>query len=147
MSLLPPRQGRIAAPIVMSVVRELTAEDVFRLASLPIERSAPPALQRLKAPHRTAARMIAGGASNTEVALAIGRTPQRIGDLQKDPTFMELVAFYADQVSEAELEDGARLRGRLADHLGGSRRRRSGAGGRVDNEAAAEARARQDDKL
>lgn len=110
---IPARQGRIALPIVMSVERELTDADIHRLVTQPIERSAAPPLQRLRAPHHAAARLVAAGKSAVEVGILVGRTPQRINDLKNDPAFKELVAYYADQISNSEIADEARLRHKL----------------------------------
>lgn len=107
--MIPVKSGRIAAPIVLTAVRELTHTDIARLASEPIERSVAPILQRLRAPHHAAARLIAAGKSYTEVAVIVGRTPQRIGDLMKDKLFRELVAYYADQIETADIQDASRL--------------------------------------
>ena len=111
--MIPPSRGRIASPFVVSVVRELNMSDIYRLSSIEITKTAPPPLQRLKATHHAAARLLASGKSSVDVALLVGRTPQRIRDLQKDPAFTELVAYYHDQITETELEDTVRLRAKL----------------------------------
>jgi len=110
--MLPvPNRGRIAEPIVMTVVRDLTLEDIHRLVTEPITVSAPPTLQKLTATHHAMARLLASGKSAAQVAVLCNKTPQRVRDLHtKDPAFKELVAFYQSNYSEAELGDEMRLR-------------------------------------
>lgn len=107
-----PSRGRIAEPIVMTVVRDLTLMDIHRLVTEPITVTAPPTLQKITATHHSIARLLAGGKSAAAVAILCNRTPQRVRDLQKDPAFKELVAFYESNYSEAELGDEIRLRGK-----------------------------------
>lgn len=113
-----PILGRtVALPLTFSVERQLGAEEILALASGEVqpELSAPPPLQRIRAVHHHAARLLAEGKNAVETAAAVGRTPQRIRDLEKDPAFAELVAYYMDQRTEVELEDGARIRSKLVD--------------------------------
>jgi DNA-binding CsgD family transcriptional regulator len=49
------------------------------------------ALKRLTDRHRSMAQMVAAGATNTEVAIAVGLTPARVVQLKNDPTFKDLV--------------------------------------------------------
>ena len=103
-------------PMIFSVGRELTAEDVLAFRAFPRESATgPPQLQRLTANHRRAARLVASGHSATEVANAVGRTPQRILDLQSDPAFADAVAQYAKQMEDADIDEGARARGTLVE--------------------------------
>lgn len=111
--MLPKTSGRIALPLVFSVVRELNSIDLLRLVTETVERSAPPSIQKLTARHHTAARLLASGKSCTEVAILVSRTPQRIRDLQSDPTFSELVSYYHDQIKEESLSDSVRLQHKL----------------------------------
>ena len=48
---LLPKRGAPAAPLIMSVVRELGHDDILRLATLPKVRVQPPPIQRIKAVH------------------------------------------------------------------------------------------------
>ena len=111
--MIPVKSGRVAQPITLTAVRELSRADLLRLATEPSAPVAAPALQRLRAPHHAAARLLAAGKSAMEVAVIVGRTPQRIRDLQKDPTFQELVAYYADQITTADISDASRLNRKL----------------------------------
>lgn len=111
--MIPISQGKIALPLSLSVERELTAEDLFRLATEPVERSSPPSLQKLKTIHHIAARLLATGKSCSEVAMVVNRTPQRIRDLQSDPAFAELVEYYSNQLADSVMDDAARLQSKL----------------------------------
>lgn len=113
-----PKRGRPGAAILMTVERELVASDIFRLAmgqgpnGDPAPRKAPPMLQRLKASHHTAARLLAAGLTVKEVAARVGRTPQRIGDMERtDPAFQNLIGYYRAMITETEVEDAREMQG------------------------------------
>lgn len=96
-----PRRGRSTAEaLTIEFVRPLTAADLVELGSTPAQKLGPPPLKKLGAIHQKAAQLVAAGHSDTEVALAVGRTPQRIRDLKVDPSFAELVAIYASEREE-----------------------------------------------
>lgn len=59
-----------------------------------------PQLRRLTQRHHALARMIAGGAPAAEAAISCDYTPTRVAQLQRDPTFRELIAFYSKKVDE-----------------------------------------------
>lgn len=113
-----PKRGRPGIPIFMQVERDLTPEDL-RLLEIgvdddgnPLPKKAPPMLQRLKASHHTAARLLAAGLSVKEVATKVGRTPQRIGDMQRtDPAFQDLIAYYESMIEETDLEEIREMQG------------------------------------
>jgi len=93
----------------MTVERELTHEDIMELATQPKARVAAPVLQKLRASHHRIAREMAQGKSAVEVAALVGRTPQRVRDLMKDPAFTNLVAYYEDQVHETTIDQAQTL--------------------------------------
>lgn len=101
--------GRPGQPLTGHVVKEI---DLADLALLDLPREAPvPALQKIKAAHHQAARLVALGMTHVEVSLHTGYTPQRVMDLCKDPAFKELIAVY-EKAQADEMEAGvARLRG------------------------------------
>jgi DNA-binding CsgD family transcriptional regulator len=92
------RRGRIpVSPQVLSV-RSLSAEEVeARNARAGVPDSP---LKRLSERHKHTARLVASGASNIEVAVAVGITPARVVQLKNNAVFQELVAYYG-KVSEA----------------------------------------------
>src|ERR1700735_3230830 len=113
-----PRRGKVTGlPLVFEVERELMASDLLLLATDgPPQRTAPPQLQQVRAIHHQAPRLVAQGLSDVEVALRVGRTAQRIGDLRRDdPAFKHLVSVYAAETQDQMYEDGERIRGRLVD--------------------------------
>jgi hypothetical protein len=100
--------------MIASVGRQLTAEDILRFKTLPrVDESGPPLLQRITINHRRAARLIAAGKSVSEVANAVGRTPQHISNLCSDPTFANAVAEYEKMIEDADIDEGIRIRGTL----------------------------------
>lgn len=108
-----PSRGAIATPLVLEVTREITAEDILRLGSA--AKTNVPILQKLHATHHRQAQLLAQGRSISEVAMIVGCTPQRLVQLQVDPTFAELVHCYHDQIMVAMISDGARLADKIVD--------------------------------
>lgn len=84
----------------MFYVRDLTSEDVLAVANGEIVPAAVPALQTLRAAHHQVARLIAEGKSHVTISAMTGRTTTSIGQLLNDPTFQELVEYYATQREE-----------------------------------------------
>lgn len=116
MPMLPSR-GRPGVAMIMEVERELTGEDIQRLALDPtIGRIAPPIVQRLRDRHHAIARLLASGRTVTQTALACGVTPQRVSDLERtDPAFQQLVADYRLQVNDSMIDEAQEFHGKLVD--------------------------------
>lgn len=110
---LIPSRGAVAEPLLLEVTRNLTAEDLLNLGSAP--KVSVPILQKLRATHHRQAQLLASGKSVSEVAAIVGCTPQRLVQLQVDPTFAELVSYYQDQIMSAMLTDSARLQDKIVD--------------------------------
>lgn len=111
-----PARGRPGQALLMTVKRELTVMDMIRLETESAPKTAVPVLQRLKASHHMAARLLAAGRSIRDTAYAVGLTPQRISDLQtQDPTFQDLVSYYQDQIAESNIQDASRVGAKLLD--------------------------------
>jgi hypothetical protein len=109
MVALAPARGARAAPLAVSVKREITPADLEALA-----RSTPPAtpprpLQRLRTAHHSLAMALAAGKSNEEAALTTGYDPARISVLKADPAFADLVAYYQQQREVQFVDVNARL--------------------------------------
>lgn len=80
----------------LEVLRELTPED---LLGKPGGRVAPTeGLVRVRAVHHAQARLLAAGQKPAQVAAALGVSRLTLDSLQDDPTFMELVEYYRDQI-------------------------------------------------
>src|SRR6266566_5113304 len=110
---LPPHSGRLSdSGLLLTVGRELTRADLFRLATEGRPKSSlssTPPLQRIGVAHRRAARFLAEGKSINEVAMLVGRTPQSIGDRARhDPTFRELISYFEKQREDVESAERAR---------------------------------------
>jgi hypothetical protein len=98
---------------MLEVVRELTVADLPRLADAP--KVGTPVLQKLRATHHRQAQLLASGKKVHEVAAIVGCTPQRLTQLQNDPTFRELIEYYKDQEMALRLTDSARLADKITD--------------------------------
>jgi hypothetical protein len=93
-------RGRRASMAPPTVVCEIS-EEHFPLMLRPHSvNGADKPLARLRATHHLAARCLAEGKKNFEVAEITGYTPGRINDLLKDPTFKDLVEHYKSEVKE-----------------------------------------------
>lgn len=115
---LIPARGAIAEVFTMEVTRELTSADLTlltRLSSSEKTRTSVPALKKLRATHHHQAQLLAQGKTVKEIAAIVGCTPQRLVQLQVDPTFTELVKYYQDQVMTALMDDTIRLQRKLTD--------------------------------
>lgn len=110
---LIPSRGALAEPLLMEVTREITAQDLLRLGEAP--KTSVPILQKLRATHHRQAQLLASGKSPTEVAAIVGCTVQRLVQLQVDPAFTELVAYYHDQMMVNAMDDATRLQGKITD--------------------------------
>lgn len=108
-----PARGAIAEPLLLEVTRELTADDIQRLGSAP--KVGVPIIQKLRATHHRQAQLLAAGKTLGEVAAIVGCTTQRLVQLNQDPTFQQLIAYYLDQNMVIALEDSARIRDKLVD--------------------------------
>lgn len=114
---LIPDRGRPGQTLLLTVERELTSADLFRLATEPdLPRAVVPGIKRLKPSHHAMARYIAAGKTYVETAHLVGATAQRIGDLDRhDPAFQELVAYYKEQIDEISVADAQRVQLKLLD--------------------------------
>lgn len=109
-----PSRGRPGALLVFEIDRELTHQDVLRLAVEGAPKVGPPILQKLKDHHHAIARYLASGRSVVETAELTGMTPQRVGDLQRlDPAFQNLLSFYQEQVGAIGTDEARQFRGKL----------------------------------
>jgi len=101
---------KFAEPLTCEFIRELTPADLLRLAAKRSnELSIPDRLAELSHRHHLAARMIADGMTNTEVAYACNYTPGHITGLKADPAFQELVASYSAKKEAVYLDVHQRL--------------------------------------
>lgn len=94
-----------------TILRELTPQDAALADSGERKGNvlAPAPVGELTYRHHQAARMLAGGAKQVEVAFATGYTTARLLQLRNDPGFAELLAHYASQVDAKYLNVHERL--------------------------------------
>jgi hypothetical protein len=112
---LLPRKGPVPKPLVLSYVRDLDSNDMLRLATLPRVPTAVPTLQRIRAQHHRIAQYLAMGKTSGQVAIIVGSTTQRISQLERDPTFQELMSYYQEQMADTNIEAGQRIQGALVE--------------------------------
>lgn len=110
MQLTLETRGRPAKPLDFSIVRELTEADIVTLLAAENKSSIPP-LQRITNRHHAVARLCAVGMPNSQIGIITGLTGQRVADLQKDPTFIELMEFYRAEVTDEYRTMNAQLAG------------------------------------
>lgn len=95
--LVPP--SREAAPLVVSVLRELTEDDLPDLVA-PVQPALPTRrvnLQNITYAHHALAQQIVEGKSPSEVSLITGYSTNYIKGLQEDPLFKELLDYYGQK--------------------------------------------------
>lgn len=94
--------GRPGGGLSVSQIRELGPGDLPKLLCPP--ESQPATVKTIRAAHHHLARALAKGASIIEASAITGYTPARIQQLRKAPAFIELEAYYAEQVEAAGAE-------------------------------------------
>lgn len=83
-------------PLHAEVVRELSVEDLAVLETT-VVGSKPSPLKRVRYIHHQTARLLASGMKAVEVSSVTGLCQSRISILLSDPTFKDLVTFYAER--------------------------------------------------
>jgi hypothetical protein len=107
--------GRTAKAVAAELVREL---DVADLEMLAVEKgSKAPAIKRISERHHALARAIASGMPMYEAAFICGYDISRVSILQSDPSFQELLAFYAEDKDRAFRDVQTKLAGIASDAL------------------------------
>jgi hypothetical protein len=107
-------KGRPAQFLPAHVSRELTEEDLLAIA----EGNAPPAppigVKQLRASHHKAARLVGQGLAAGQISAITGYSTERLRQLNHDPQFAELVAYYKGLDEKAWEEHRVDIAGRLA---------------------------------
>lgn len=93
-------RGRIPKPITINGVRELTREDLPRLA----EPRRQPSIKKIRESHHIVARLLALGMAHAQVAQATGYSVTRVGILAASPAIADLVARYNADFHEKNAE-------------------------------------------
>lgn len=97
---------QVSVPIVAELAGELTLQDLDAPAA-PKPENAP--LMRIAERHRALARALAGGTTAEEAAVVFGYNIGTIYNLNMDPAFKNLVAFYQRSEDEIFRSTQARL--------------------------------------
>lgn len=101
---MPLHRGKIASKPEVIAIRALTRDDLGLLAAeRPSDstRAGSDPIAKLRDTHHRLARMVASGLRMTDIATQSGYSYQRVMTLQKDPSFIELVARYRSRIDEA----------------------------------------------
>lgn len=94
----PVHKGRDGVPLSATYSRDLTEADLAALAAP--RGTATPTLQRIHSSHHALARCLATGMKTYDASLVTGYSPQRINQLERDPLFCDLVAYYKIEAKE-----------------------------------------------
>jgi len=102
-------KGRASSPLAWRIERPVEAADLAFLDQ-PRPRDPLMPLAKIRERHHSAARALAQGLTTIEVCAVTGYTPTRIGHLQQDPAFQNLVAMYRERQTEiwSEAQDRAK---------------------------------------
>lgn len=101
-------QGRPPKPVLATIVREITDNDVVAISNADAG-SKPPAIKALRSSHHELAKCLARGMTPGEAALMTGYSLSRVSILQADSTFDELVNSYRGKVNEAYIDAAKRM--------------------------------------
>lgn len=103
------RKGKPATQVAMETLREITPEDIDWLQETPVEAKTP-AIKQLRHTHHLAARLLAEGRKEIEVAQITGYSISRVSImLNHDPAFKQLVAYYKANMEMAYVNVHERL--------------------------------------
>ena len=107
------RRGRKARHDPAIISRELTEDDLLRMAEGGGAEEQPQ-LQQLRQSHHELARVICTGVTDLEASSITGYSPNRISILKNDPSFKELLNHYASiketAFEQAQIDIAQRLR-------------------------------------
>lgn len=99
----PKPGGKAPSPISFEFLRPLDEGDLEL-----IERGETGALRKplraIRAAHHEVAKLVAQNYTNVEISARTGRSPTSVQQLRRDPAFKELVAFYANEAREIEVD-------------------------------------------
>lgn len=93
-------RGRQPKPLSFEVERDITEADLAMLSTLPADASTPPPIKSLTDRHHMLARLLAGGMTEGQAAVACGYDPSRVSILKNSPAFEELLSFYRGKEDE-----------------------------------------------
>lgn len=101
-------QGR--DELTVEVVRPLTTDDLPAIMNPPPVAAGLPVIKSLRHSHHRLAELIAQGKPSAEIGLVTGYSQSYITNIQGDPAFAELVAYYEGQKASIFVDAVERLR-------------------------------------
>lgn len=99
--------GRTSKMLTADFARQVTDEDI--LSTQEERGTAPKPLKKLRQRHHALAKALADGVPAGEAGLLCGYTASHVSILQSDPSFKDLVKFYAASKREVYLDLHAKL--------------------------------------
>ncbi len=91
------KAGINAPPLTVDIIRPLTTDDLPAIANPPAVAARGTSLQTIRHSHHQIAQLLVEGKPLAEINLVTGYSISRISDMQNDPAFAELVAYYSHQ--------------------------------------------------
>ena len=101
--------GKLLSPLELEVLGAIDVNDLVDRAAAPLPSSEAPSLAKLRQIHHEIARLLASGLSEADVAASTGYSLSRISILKSDPSFKELLAYYAARSEEVFIDVRKRL--------------------------------------
>lgn len=103
-------RGRSLTNLELEILGSISPGDlVERETDGGLPTSETPTLARIRGIHHDIARLLSDGLSPAEVSAVTGYSPSRISTLQNDPSFKELLAFYAKKSEEVFVDVRKRM--------------------------------------
>lgn len=102
-------KGKMLSPLELEVLGGVDVSDLVERTTAELQTSEAPSIARLRQIHHEIARLLACGLTETEVAASTGYSLSRISILKGDPSFKELLAYYAARSEEQFLDVRKRL--------------------------------------
>ena len=102
-------KGKMLSPLELEVLGGVDVSDLVERTTAELQTSEAPSIARLRQIHHEIARLLASGLTETEVAASTGYSLSRISILKGDPSFKELLAYYAARSEEQFLDVRKRL--------------------------------------
>ncbi len=102
--------ARIKQSLDLEVVRTLSPEDLPSIQSPPPVAAGAQLVRNIRHSHHRLAELIAAGRPGQEISLITGYSPSYISNLQTDPAFAELIAYYEHQKKSIFIDAMERLK-------------------------------------
>lgn len=107
--LLTPVRGRAKVPFSAVYIRDITEADIPELIAPPAAGTTVQPIKQLRARHHSAAILFAEGLKVADIAAITGYSSDRLYNLNLDPAFQELIAYYRTNKESRYLDVHARM--------------------------------------